>query len=103
MGNNKIIILIAAAQRIRMVFRDRLLVQNMRVGSAVYAFDTGQPCIVTVFIHIRRIERIGRFSELLREFPGKHDAELGRVVTASYGSLCIIVKLLVDRDHAALL
>ena len=78
-------------------------IQHMGVGCAVEAADTGEARVVAVFIHVGRIQCIGRLMIVLRKPPGQHDAQLCGVFAAADSGFGIVIKLLVDdRDAAGL-
>ena len=101
MGHDEIAVFIASAELVRMEFRDGLLVEHVGMGVAIDAFDARQTCVITVFIDVCRIQRIGVSAEFLREFPRQHDAELRGMLAAADGRHRVVVKPFVNGRHAA--
>ena len=100
-GDDVIAVLIAHAVLLRVGFRDRFLVQHVRVGDAVDALDAREPRVVTVLVDVGRVERVGRLVVLLREGPGDHDAKLGRVLGAADSGDRVVEEFLIDSRESA--
>ena len=71
---------------------DALLVENMTLRSSVYAFDSCYARYVIKLIHICRIDCVHRLVVFNPERVGKHDSELGWVVTSAF----IVFRILVQ-------
>ena len=99
--DDEIAVFIAPAHGTRVEFRNGFLVQHMGVRDAVNAADPGQPCIVTVFVHVGRVQRVSVLLKSQGELPGEHDAELGRMFAAADCFYGVVKQLFVDLRHAA--
>ena len=91
--DDEVAVLVLPAHLRRMELRHGLLVEDVRMGDAVYALDAGEARVVAVFVDVRRIQRVRRLRVFLRELPREHHAELRRMLRAAYRRDRVVVQL----------